>query len=103
MQTMYDMTDADLLAWAKGFRDRTMAVTVGKRNGEAQAVPMGTPGRYPVHVVENVFWDYGVQRAGNDRVGGADTTTAEKVDELKALRDRWMAGDVGRQKAEAAD
>jgi hypothetical protein len=68
------------------------AVTLGKRDGAATAVPV------PMADMPQAVWEYivryGVQRTYNDKVGGSDTTTEEKVAQVREQIEAHKRGEV---------
>jgi len=106
MQTLNQMSEAELLAWAIEFRNTSFTTTLGKRAAK-------TTGVAPVTITEK-FGDfpaianlklstYGGQRVFNDTVGGADTPTAEKVKGVREMIAQFKRGEVGRTRGEAVD
>lgn len=74
------------------------AVTVGKRsgNGVSRAIPLADMPANAVLAIVN----YGVQRKFNDAIGGSDTTQEEKLATVDKMIEAYLAGDVGRARAE---
>lgn len=102
MNTLNQMNEGDLLAWAKSFRDLVGASTIAKT--ETLSSPLGD---YPPVSVEK-FVLYGYQRWHNDGTGGRDSdgkpiTPADQVLAAKKKFAQAKAGVVGRTRGEPVD
>lgn len=86
MQNFKDFTEA--------LATRKMTTTVGARSGDGQAIEW-SPANMPAEALMRIF-EYGAQRIFNDRVGGSDSTVAEKAEAVRAMVDAFKRGEVRR-------
>jgi hypothetical protein len=100
MQTLNQMSDTELLAWAHEFRQTPFTTTIGKRLGNPIVINE-TFGAFPPVAVERIA-KHGGQRKFND-----DTNGAKGVDDkLKAVNEmvrRFKLGECGRTRGETVD
>lgn len=81
--------------------DLVCTTTLGKRAGEPVTIGCHVAD-LPANAVEKIF-RYGFQRIFNDAVGGAGTSTEDKVKAAKDMLERFKRGEVGRTPAEIVD
>lgn len=67
-------------------------VKVRDPNGKTFNVRLGD---FPANAIEKML-RYGVQRTFNDKIGGEDTTTEDKVANAEALIEKFKKGEIGR-------
>lgn len=80
--------------FAKALAGRTMTVVIGARSGDGQSVEWKVDDM-PAEALMRVF-EYGAQRIFNDRVGGSDTTVAQKREAVEAMIEAFKRGEVRR-------
>lgn len=97
MTKLFDMSDADLLAWAKDFINTECETTIAKT-----LTLKGRPGDFPANAIMKKY-SYGFGRFFNDGLGGKEVPVADKVKAGRVKYNLALQGVVGRTRGEAVD
>lgn len=103
MTTIETNLSANLIAAFERVARGSYGVTIGKRSGDdTVSVPYPALADWAPESILRV-WEYGCQRFVNDRIGGSDTTVAQKAEAARALMERIVSGDWERRAASAVE
>lgn len=100
MQTLSQMSDQELLAWARALCNTQFTITLGKRLGNPMTVTE-TYGAFPPAAFDKIL-RHGGQRKFNDDTNSEKTVNG-KLEAVNEMIKRFKAGQVGRVASEAVD
>lgn len=101
MQTLNEMSEAELLAWAMDFRKLALGTNIGKMSRTPVHIGFGLGELPPTSV--NVLMLYGAQRKVNDSTTAASGNHDDKVKAARLMVDQLRKGIAVRQRGETVD
>lgn len=102
MNTIETSLSLELVQTFETLVARQYGVTVGKRSGDGITVPYPILQNWAPESILRV-WEYGTQRFVNDRIGGSDTDTGDKILAARAMMEKIISGDWARARGAGVD